>query len=80
MASLDRFTLLTMLSQLFVMIFSVLRCVAWRGNDFKIGFGTSEVIFELRGPKIQPKIDTFAKFGNRDLTILRAKKVVFWTF
>ena len=30
--------------------------------------------------KIHPKIDTFAKIGTRDLTILGAKKVVFWTF
>ena len=33
--------------------------------------------------KIHLKIDTFAKIdkiGTRDLTILGAKKVVFWTF
>ena len=48
------------------------------GNNFKIGLSTLELIFKLRS-KVQPKIDTFAKIGTRDLTILEAKNVVFWT-
>ena len=43
------------------------------GNDFKIGLSTFEAIFEVLGPKIHPKINTFAKIakiGTRDLTIL----------
>ena len=30
--------------------------------------------------KIHPKIDNFVKIDTRDLAILGAKKVVFWTF
>ena len=64
----------------FFQVFSVVRCLAWRGNDFKIGLSTFETIFEVLGPKYTQKSTFFAKVGTRVLTILGGKKVVFWTF
>ena len=50
-----------------------------RGNDFKIGLSTFKAIFEVLGPKYTQKSTFFAKVDTRILTILGAKKVVFWT-
>ena len=36
---------------IFFQVFSVVRCPAWRGNNFKIGLSTFEAIFVLLGPK-----------------------------
>jgi len=41
---------------------------------------TFEAIFEVLGPKYTQKSTFFAKVDTRVLTILRVKKVVFWTF
>ena len=40
---------------IFFPIFSVVRCLAYRGNDFKTGLSTFEPIFELLGPKYNQK-------------------------
>ena len=39
----------------FLSNFSVVRCLAYRGNDFKTDVNTFEVIFELLGPKYKQK-------------------------
>ena len=65
----------------FFQVFSVERCLGWRGNDFKIGLSTFEAIFEVLGPKYTQKSTTkIGKIDIRDLTIFGAKKVVFGTF
>ena len=40
---------------IFFRVYRVVRCLAWRGNDFKIGLSTFEAIFGLLGPKYTQK-------------------------
>ena len=39
----------------FFQVYRVVRCLAWTGNDFKIGLSTFEAIFEVLGPKYNQK-------------------------
>ena len=39
----------------FFQVYRVVKCLAWRGNDFKIGLSTFEAIFEVLGPKYTQK-------------------------
>ena len=70
----------TMNSRFFFHVFSVVRCLAYRGNDFKTGLSTFEAIFGLLGQKYNEKSTLLSKFVPVIWPFWRPKKLFFELF